>query len=1088
MNMIEAKYPLSHGQKALWYLQKVSPNSPAYNIFRGADVNHELDVNVFKDAFQVLVNRHPALRTTFSYIEGEPFQIVHNNIGVDFNVVDSSGWNKDTIDERLNKEALLPFDLENGPLSKIFVLKHSKTQFTILFSFHHIISDLWSLAIKMKEIGIIYDAKISNIDYSLPKINYKYSDFVNSQLEFISSSKGKEQWNYWEQQLKDKPIVLGLETDKQRPNIQTFFGESALINIGNETINKLNELAKSTQTTLFSILLSAYHVLLYRYSGNEKIIIGTSKAGRKRNSIRTLGYFINAAPIVGDLTGNPKYIDFLRQVHQTNLESAKNDEFPFSLTVEKLQPERDLSRTPIFQVFFTMQKTTKMIEGDGLAAFSIGESGGKMNWGSIPLVSRGLQKRIAPFDITLLVAETGGEYLASMEFNIDLFNHETIVRMLSHYENLLNSIATNPEQTISNLPMFNLLEQEKIIKKWNNNVKNILPNNNVVVLFEKQVNTYPNAKAVVYKQGYLTYSELNKRSNKLAHYLTNKGIGVEDLIGICIDRSYEMIISILGILKAGATFVPLDPEYPKDRLSYMIHDANLSFILTNEKTAKSIPKNGAEFIIMDTGWLSIEKENSENISVKTFEDNLAYVIYTSGSTGNPKGVLLTHKGLLNVIISQQREFNISNETHLLQFASFSFDASVSEIFTTLLAGAQLHLIEQNTLLSGGAIVNDLNNRKISTVTLPPSLLEVLPSNELEYVNTIISAGESCPKKIAKTYSKTCNFINAYGPTESTICATLYHCKEGNNYHSVPIGKPIDNTQIFLLDRNLNPVPIGVPGEIFIGGLGLARAYQNMPCLTAAVFIPNPFLNSKGSRMYRTGDLAKYLPDGNIEFLGRIDHQVKVRGFRIEPGEIESKLNDHSDISQAVVVSNGENSVDQKLVAYYTLSNGQDLSKLNLRNYLRESLPDYMIPSSLIKLENIPITPNGKINKNQLPDPDNVFSNKNDFIQPDSVIEKQISNIWKEILNSNKVGLNDSFFDLGGHSLNVIQVQTEIKDKFNKEVTVVDLFKYPTVKLFANFLSNGSNNSKQVEDIKERVDKQKILLAQRQAIMKNRRRA
>ena len=1054
-----AEYPLSYGQRALWFLQQVAPESAAYNLVHAARIPTELDIPALRRAFQKLVDRHPALRTTFAAPHGEPVQRVHEHMEVSFQVEDASTWSEEYLNARLAEEVYRPFDLERGPLMRVKLFTRSPQDHILVLGMHHIVTDLWSLAVFLHELGVLYTAEKTGVPASLKPLPAQYTDFVHWQAEMLAGPEGERLWEFWRKQLAGELPVLDLPTDRPRPPIQTDRGAAQTIHFSAELTQRLKSLARAHGVPLHTALLAAFQVLLHRYTGQEDILIGSLKAGRNWKLARVVGYFVNPVVIRGDLSGNPPFAAFLERMHQTARAAFEHGDYPYPLLVERLQPTRDPSRvSPLFQVVFAWQKTTRLLSGQNMASFALSDPGKRMELGELVLESMALEHRVSPFDLTLLMAEAGEELVASVEYNTDLYNKATIQRMLGHFQTLLESIVDDPNQPISTLSLLTEAERQQLLVEWNDTAAEYPQDRCVHELFEAQVERMPEAIAVTFEGKHLTYRELNRQANQLAHYLQKLGVGPETVVGICVERSPEMIVGLLGVLKAGGAYLPLDPTYPLERLTFMLEDANASVLLTqshllnrlgatrNTEHEEHKKHEKRITLCLDTDWPLIAQEPQTDPTSAVTPENLAYVIYTSGSTGQPKGTLLQHRGLCNLVNAQIRAFGVKANSRVLQFASFSFDASVSETFMALLTGATLCLARQETLSSVPDLQRLLQERAITTVTLPPSLLAVLPSEGLRSLQTVISAGESCSPLVAARWAPGRRFFNAYGPTEATIGPTLYRVEElPEDTSHVPIGHPIANTQVYILDQRQQPVPVGVPGELYIGGVGVARGYLNRPELTAERFIPDPFSGEPGARLYKTGDLARYLPDGNIEFLGRTDHQVKVRGFRVELGEIETVLGRHPALQKVVVVARDDVPGDRRLVAYVVPKEEPAPTTSELRRFLKEKLPEYMMPSVFVTLDTLPLTPSGKVDRRALPAPVGVRPElERAFVAPRTPVEEELASVWAQLLGIERVGIYDDFFELGGHSLLATQLLSRVRETFQVEVPLHSFFEAPTV--------------------------------------------
>jgi len=1039
---------LSFSQQRLWFLDQMDPGQTFYNIPSSVRLQGKLNLPAFELSLREVIRRHEILRTTFAEVKGRPIQVITNEFQFILPQVDLTelGEKDQEIEiTRLgNENAQQPFNLEKGPLFRATLLKLKAEDHVVLFTMHHIISDGWSVNLLMQDVGAIYYAFSQGQPSSLPELSIQFADYAYWQRQWLTGEVLEKQLMYWKKKLINVPSLLELPTDRPRPAIKTFNGSLRSFEISKENADALNQLAQQHDVTLFMLLIAAFKMLLYRYSGQGDISIGTPIANRTRHEAEALiGFFANTMVLRTDLSGDPSFVELLKRVKGVCLGAYANQDIPFEKLVETVQPERDMSHTPLFQVLFTLQNNPLP---------TMESSDMKM----IPIMS---EIGTTQFDLTLSVEE-GSEGMAGvLEYNTDLFNGETIEQMIQHLKMLLRNIVVDPEQRISMLPVLNQNEKEKYLFEWNN-TRAEYPNKNCIhELFETQVEKTPDSLAVVFENQKLTYRELNQRANQLANYIQTLGAGPEIVIGISVERSVEMVVGLLGIMKSGSAYLPIDPSYPKDRIIYMLADAGLPVLLTQEKLLANLPLNGTKPICLDKDWELIAQENDGNIVNDATIDNLAYMIYTSGSTGRPKGVMLQHRGLCNLTHSQIQDFAVNADSRVLQFASFSFDASVSEIFMALLTGATLYLASRDTLMSAPELVQLFRNEQITTVTLPPSLLKVLPNDNLDMLSTIISAGEACTKDIARRWAKGRRLLNAYGPTEATIGVTSYLVERiSTEGTTIPIGKPINNTQLYILDHNLNPVPRGVNGELFIGSIGLARGYHNRPDLTAEKFIPDPFSNEPGMRLYRTGDLARFLSDGNIEFLGRIDHQVKVRGFRIELGEIESALIQHPEILEVVVLAKEMNLAgrEKRLIAYI-VSQKEDSPKSNeLREFLKDKLPEYIVPSIFMKLPALPLTPNGKVDRKALPEPDMADIDMGvPFIAPNTETEKLLADIWCEYLGLEKVGIKHNFFELGGHSLIATQLASRIRDTFHAELPIRNLFESPTIEELAKVIDSST---------------------------------
>ncbi|MBP5971594.1 amino acid adenylation domain-containing protein [Brasilonema sp. CT11] len=1045
-------YPLSHGQKALWFLYQSAPNSAAYNVSHAVKLVANLDIPALKQATQALVERHPILRTTFTTIDGEPMQMVRQNQQVCFSIQENFNWSQDNVINWISEASTHPFDLEYGSNLRLNLLINHTTidtlatkEYVLLITLHHIVVDFWSLEIIISELRLLYEAITKGFEPLLPALNFQYRDYVKWSKQMLAGSEGEHLWSYWSKQLSGELPVLNLPTDRPRPAIQTYNGATHFFALDEKLHQNLIELAKKEGVTLYTILLAALQVLLLRYTNQEDILIGSAMVNRSHSEFeKIVGYFANPVVLRTDLSGNPTFQELLKRSRSCVLNALEHQDYPFPLLVERLQPVRDPSYSPLYQVGFAWDRShqseeTSLMNSDELIVESI-----------IPEVKG------AAFDLTLIVLDLPGALKGTWNYNTDLFTPGTIERMALHFVTMLSGIVANPIERISQLPLLTQLEQQQLLVDWNDTHVDYLLDKCIHQLFEEQVERIPDAVAVVFENQQLTYHQLNCRANQLAHYLRSLGVGADGLVGICVERSLEMVVGLLGILKAGGAYVPFDPTYPIERLSFMLEDASVSVLLTQQQLVKNLPKHEAQVVCLDTDWEIISQSIQENCIDSVQASNLAYVIYTSGSTDRPKGVMVEHKGLSNLAQAQIQTFGVECDSRILQFASFSFDASIWEVVMALGSGATLYLGTKDSLLPGQPLIERLRNYSITHITLPPSALAVMPVEELLVLQTIIVAGEACSAELIKQWSVSRNFFNAYGPTEASVCATMTKCTHEDE--KISIGKAIANTKVYILDKNLQPVPVGVPGELHIGGVGLARGYLNRPKLTQEKFIPNPF--GVGC-LYKTGDLAHYLPDGNIEYLGRIDNQVKIRGFRIELGEIEAALSQHKYVQTSCVIAREDNLGDKRLVGYVVAHQYCQLTMDQLRQFLKAKLPEYMVPSAFVILESMPLTPNGKVDRRALKAPDLHSKVKDKYVAPRTPIEELLTQIWAQVLKLEQVGIDDDFFTLGGHSLLATQLVSRIRNIFKVELPLRELFARTTVAEFAQKIQQLQQQSSEL---------------------------
>jgi amino acid adenylation domain-containing protein len=898
----DQRLPASFAQQRLWLLDRMTPDSAFYNVPQAVRrISGPLDAAALERTIGEIMSRHEVLRTTLACVDGEPVQVIHPPGAFSLPIIDLRDLEREAREEQVReliaRDIRAPFDLAEGPLLRAALLKLDAEEHVLLLTLHHILCDDWALGVLFGELSSIYSALSRGLPSPLPALPIQYADYAVWQRSWLSGPAQSAQLAYWRQQLEGLP-TLELPTDHPRPAMPTHRGGSQAIRIQKDLVDSLTRLCRQEGVTLFMALLAAYSTLFARYTEAEDIPIGVAIANRQRPELESLiGFFVNSLVMRADLKGKPSFRELLRRVRGVTLEAYANQDLPFEKLVDELQPERDLSRHPLVQVGLThFNDPLSALEMPGLTLTPVDVHNGT-----------------AKLDLLLLLTETPEGINGCLEYNADLYEPETAARMVDHFCVLLESVALDPDKSVWALPMLTAAEKDRVLRAWNETEAPYPDDVCVHELFEAQAARTPDAVAVMFEDESLTYRELDRRANQAAHLLISLGVGPGSLVGIWMERSPEMIVAVLAILKAGGAYVPLDPAYPQDRLELMIEDAQMPVMLAQRRLALGAPQSRARVICLDDGEGDVARQPDTAPAGRARPSDLAYVIYTSGSTGTPKGVQIEHRGVCNLAQAQSRLFEVGAESRVLQFASLSFDASVSEIVMTLTVGAALCLAPRESILPGPGLLKLLRERAITTVTLPPSVLAVLPYEELPALRTLIVAGEACPAELVATWGRGRRFLNAYGPTECTVCATAAEC--AGAARRPPIGRPIANTKVYILDRHREPVPIGVPGEIYIGGVGLARGYLNQPALTEERYVRDPFASAEGARLYRTGDLARYLPDGSIEFLGRIDHQIKLRGFRIETGEIEAVLRQHPAVQSASVVAREDTPGQKRLVAY-----------------------------------------------------------------------------------------------------------------------------------------------------------------------------
>ena len=1056
---MKSPIPLSFAQERLWFLDQLAPNNSVYNVPLAVRIGGLLNVVALEQGLNEVVRRHEVLRTTFNVEGGRPYQVVAPSLTLPLPIVDLRALALDEREAQVQRlateETQRLFSLAQGPLLWAKLLRLGEEEHVLLVTMHHIVSDDWSVVgVLDQELAVLYEAFSKGEPSSLPGLPIQYADYAVWQQEWLQGKVLEALLSYWRERLAGAPPALELPTDRPRPPLQTYRGATHLLMLPGTLSQRLQSLSQREGVTLFMMLLGAFEVLLHRYTGQDDIVVGTPIAGRNRPEIEGLiGFFVNTLVLRTDLSGDPTFRELLGRVRGVTLGAYDHQDLPFERLVEELQPERNLSHNPLFQVAFAFQDAyASALHLPGLTATPVK-----------------VDTATALFDLTLFVEEHARGLRLVLEYNTGLFDAETIARMMGHLQTLLEGIVANSDRRLSDLPLLTEDERHQLFVEWNDTATEYPQDQCIHQLFEAQVERTPGAVAVVYGDEHLTYRELHERANQLAHHLQELGIGPEVLVSICVERSLEMVAGILGVLKAGGAYVPLDPSYPKERLAFMLADTQSPVLLTQEQFLRDLPEHKAHVVCLDKDWGAIARKSTENPVSGTSTSNLAYVIYTSGSTGRPKGIAIEHQGAVTLLHWARETFTQESLAGVLAVTSICFDLSIFELFAPLSWGGKVILTESALHLPTLSATEDIT--LINTV--PSVMANLLKINGVPAsVRTVNLAGEPLQNVLVqRTYDQNNvqRVFNLYGPSEDTTYSTYALVKRGAS-DSPPIGRPVANTQVYLLDPDLNPAPVRVSGEVYIGGVGLARGYHKRPELTAENFIPHPFGDEPGARLYKTGDLARYLPDGNIEFLGRMGHQIKMRGFRIELGGIEALLGQHPGIQQVVVVARKDEPGDpsapprperdeglragvsirlrllnQQLVAYVVPAEGQAPTTSELRGFLRQKLPEYMVPSAFVELEALPLTPNGKVDRKALPAPGPERPALGGaYVAPRTPVEEALADIWREVLGVEKVGILDSFFELGGHSLLATRVVSRLCEAFDIELPVSSLFESITV--------------------------------------------
>ncbi len=1034
-------FRLSFAQERLWFLDQLLPGSPLYNIATALPLPGPLDLAALQRSLDEIVRRHEALRTTFRLAGTEPVQVVASPAPVALPVDDlvslPEGARQAEARRLAAQEAGHVFDLTRGPLLRARLLRLAATEHLLLLTMHHIVSDGWSLGVLQRELEALYPAYVRGQASPLAPLPIQYADYALWQRSYLSGATLEELLGYWRQQLAGMPMVLEVPTDRRRPAVQRFRGAWRHFEVDAAVSEALQALARQAGVTLFMTLLAAFKVLLYRYTGQDDVVVGTPIANRTRREIEGLiGFFVNTLVLRTPLGGDPSVRALLRRVRTVTLGAYAHQDLPFERLVEALQPERSLSHSPLFQVVFTLQNLPTSAQ-DGRSPEHAAGTRRAASEPSPDAAGIGTAK----FDLSLAMQETGRGLEGTFEYSTDLFDHATITRMIGHFQTLLAGIVADPDQRLSALPLLTAAERRTLLVDWNDTQGDVA-HACIHHLFEAQARQTPDALAVVYEDASLTYGALDRRSTQLGHYLRTLGVGPERLVGLCLERSPEMVVAVLGVLKAGGAYVPLDPAYPAERLRFMLEDAGVGVLLTQEALAERLPDHTARVVYLEQVQAEIARQPLEPVEGGADGQTLAYVIYTSGSTGTPKGVMVAHRGLCSLAASQRRVIGLGPSDRTLQFSSLSYDIWMWDFLLAVGAGATLCLAPEAARSGGEALLALIRRQALTAITLLPSVLATVPAAEVASLQTVIVGAEVCPAELVDRWGARYRFFNGYGPTEASVTATMARCLPGTDRPS--IGRPFVDVRVYVLDAWQRPVPVGVPGEVYLGGAGLARGYLRRPGLTAERFVPDGLSGVPGARLYRTGDRARYLPDGRLDFLGRLDRQVKLRGYRIELGEIEAVLRQHPSVAACAVVRWEAEPGSERLVAYVV---GREAapSVSALRGYLGDRLPQFMVPAAFEVVEALPRTPSGKVDVSRLPAPElDREAEAAAYVAPRNAVEEALAAIFQEILGIARVGVDDNFFALGGHSLLATQVITRLRDGFRLDVPLHVLFEAPTV--------------------------------------------
>jgi amino acid adenylation domain-containing protein len=1043
---------LSFEQQRLWFLEQLGPGNTAYNLAFAVRLRGHIDTAALGAALSAVVARHETLRTSFVVRDEEPLQVVAEPATVaNLPLVDlqqlPNAERDAELDEVLRADAQRPFDLSRDLMLRPLLVRLAPDDHVLLITLHQIVSDGLSLKILARELSELYNAHLEGRSATLSPLPIQYRDYAVWQRAAMTGDMFRSQLAYWTQRLTGMPPTLELATDRSRPPVLNYQGAQETVVLSSELANALKALSRREQATLFMTLLAAFQALLQRYTGTDDVVIGTAIAGRQRPETEALiGFFVNVLALRTDLAGDPTFREMLARVRDVVLGAFDHQDLPFEKVVEALRPERSLSWLPLVQVMFLFQDPDPAV----------------LALAGVTATPLDVDARTAQFDLALSVTETPHGLVVKLTYRTQLYEPATIRRMLGHYHTLLRSIVADPDQRLSRLPLLTPPEHHQLLVEWNATHAPV-PGQCVHELFEAQVRRTPDATAVTLDGQSLTYRELNQRANQLARSLQRRGVGPDVLVGLCLDRSLDMIVALFGILKAGGAYVPLNPADP--RLGFMLRDAQVSVLVTHRPILQRLPLTGVPAVCLDDEWHAIAHEADHDVASPVELHNLAYVIYTSGSTGTPKGVMIPHGAVSNLMAWLLAALPSDGTEIHLQRSPVTFDASVHEIFHPLLAGAKLVLLPPRVHRDPRALIDIIRTEHISRLMLVPSLMQAMVEEPglktCSSLRCVMCGGEVLSWNLVRRFREylDCEVVNLYGPTETTVWGTSYTIPSSapaKYGETVPVGRPLSNTQLYILDPCMQPVPIGVPGELHIGGLGLARGYLGRREMTAERFVPNPFSSTPGDRVYKTGDRVRYLPDGTIEYLGRLDYQVKIRGFRIELGEIEATLRDHPAVGDTVVVAREETSGDKRLVAYVVPRPNTLAAQDVLRRFVQARLPQYMVPSAFVALPELPLTSSGKVDRRRLPTPD-FASATGECVPPSDPIERQLVRIWEALLGVRPIGVTNNFFELGGHSLLAARLVAHIEKTLGKELPLSAIFQAPTVERLARLLRHDADH-------------------------------
>jgi len=1066
--------PLSEGQRALWFLQRMSPESTAYHVVRAARIRSRLDVPALERAFLSLVARHPSLRAVFPEENGAPVPRFVEPSGPLVQVEDASDWSEAQLRTRLDAEAHRPFDLEQGPLMRVLLFTRGPDEHVLLLSIHHLITDFWSLGVMVEELGALYTAETGGLAGVLPALSVGPVEATRALSARLAGPRGEVLRSFWKERLGGELPVLALPTDRPRPRLQSFRGETLPFQVGPELTRRVHALARESGATPYMVLLATFFAFLRRYTGQDDLLVGSPTAGRTRPELtRLVGYLVNPVALRANIPRGTSFRELISQVRGTVLEALEHQDMPFARLVEQLHPTREPGHSPVFQAMFVLQRAHLPGEGASLASFALDGPDARMSLGALEIESLPLTRRGSAFDLTLMMAEADGGLGASLEYCTDLFEAVTAERMARHFVAMLAQLVEAPGRRVEEVELLGGEERARVLEEWSRGPRVEVPVEGLARLLEEQVARTPEAVAVDGGGQRLSYRELEARARQLGARLRREGVGPEVRVGVLLEKSVEAVVAFWGVQKAGGVYVPLEAVLPRERLEWMARDAGVKAVVTLRGLEdRCLPPEGARVVrLEETGAEELLPYESG-----VWAGNAAYVLYTSGSTGRPKGVEVTHEGLCDLASARMRAFGVGAELRLLQLASLGFDASIWEYLLAVSSGGTLYVPEGGRVPLGEELRRVLVEGAVTMVTLPPSVLALLPEEGLEHLRVVKSVGEACPPALVEKWGRGRRFVNGYGPTETSVCVTWADCVPGEGRPS--IGKPLANVQAYVLDGELRPVPTGVAGELFLGGPGVARGYVGRPELTAERFVPNPFSREGGERLYRTGDVVRWKADGRLDYVGRADAQVKVNGVRVEPGEVEAALREVGGAKQAHVKAWKSPSGEARLVAYVVPGESTPRETRELRALLRQRLPESMLPSAFVHLEALPLSSSGKVDGRALPPPEPPERSAS-FVAPRSPLEVSIARCWAQALGREAVGIHDHFFDdLGGSSLTVVRACALLRDELKRDVPIVYFFEHPTVHALARRLDAAVSSETRGNNHQDRAEARRQALQRR----------